>query len=404
MADKIGFTKDQLQIIYDQVTSQPDSGTRKEVSTSSDPEAHTGGTITSTLESQNEPTVGSDLGPGKEAAIDTALGNRNEVTAASDLAKREKSTTDPNMAHRTNIVAAADLRNQDESRRDSDVGPHNETIPEHHNHHHRDKADHHQTNDVKATTAAAADSSTNTKKAGIDYGNISHLGNSSTATSSTDQDGGTRRKSLAESPYRGRIDSTVSPPSPSKKWSFSKGDFGLKLPKQDSNAVTQQLNKDGSVSMQGGQGRVPRGIGSISSTVTRGSVDQTVSERDPSTRWSLTHGDFGLKFPRQESNAVAQELNRDGSVSSQGGQGSTTVVPPGVGAGAVNGANTAAAAGARKVSLASQGARGIGSISSSVRRGSVDASVSEHDKARKWSLKDADFGLKWPKQSSNLHE
>lgn len=162
------------------------------------------------------------------------------------------------------------------------------------------------------------------------------------------------------------------------------GDFGLKLPKQSSNAVTQELNRDGSVSMQGGQGRVPRGIGSISSNVKRGSVDETVSARDPAKRWSFNHGDFGLKMPKQESNAAAQELNRDGGVSAQGGLG------PGA-AGAAGGTG-----------LGRQGARGIGSISSSVRKGSVDVSVSQHDKARKWSLKDADLGLKWPRQKSNL--
>ncbi len=86
---------------------------------------------------------------------------------------------------------------------------------------------------------------------------------------------------------------------------------------------------------------------------------------------------------------MAQELNKDGSVSAQGGLGPIPV--GGVGEGG------------RRVSLGRQGARGIGSISSSVRRGSVDATVSEHDKTRKWSLRDADFGLKWPRQPSNLH-
>jgi hypothetical protein len=426
MAEKI---KEQLHNIYEQVTSQPSSGARNEASTS--PGLGTSGSATtaSAPGSQNVTATGSDLGPGKETSTGSALGKGNEVSTASDVASPavattdpaigsrseptavsgieqrhetttgaplgsrneaptssdvvspDKTTTDSNTAHRTNIIAATNFGNHDDARRDSDVGPRNEATPEqhhHHDHHHKDKAthgksDHHpQSKDAKAATATD-------KPNGIDYGNVSHLG-----VASNDQSG-PRRQSLAESPYRGNIHTTVSPPSPSKKWSFSMGDFGLKLPKQESNAVTQELNKDGSVSMQGGQGRVARGIGSISSNVKRGSVDATVSERDPTKRWSFTHGDFGLKMPKQESNAVAQELNRDGSVSSQGGQGPT-----------------AGAAGGATPPLGRQGARGIGSISSSVRRGSVDVSVSEHDKARKWSLKDADFGLKWPKGPSNL--
>ncbi|ERF73315.1 hypothetical protein EPUS_03148 [Endocarpon pusillum Z07020] len=532
MADKIGFTKDELHKIYDQVTSPPSSGTHGEVNTSSALGSQTEISAASALGSQHEPATGLDLTPGHPTRADTSSGMRSEVLSAPDrmqptktspgadigpvpgathaeqrnqaatgsslrpqdeanrssglgagretatnkntaghtsvvvgtsiehgknttdpqiasrrkaasasdpanvdkatkgsrtahrtnilaeigigkhkqnvkevepvpptetavsldLKQSNKATTDAKTAHQSNIIAATSLGTHDDVRRDSDVGPRNETAPEHHHHRHHDKDktehekhDHqedkpeHHHDEYRAKEFKAAEK-------GIVYGNVSHLGVSATQ----DPTDGSRRKSLAESPYRGRIDSTVSPPSPSKKWSFTMGDFGLKVPKQESNAVTQELNKDGSVSMQGGQGRVPRGIGSISSTVRRGSVDKTVTERDPAKRWSFVHGDFGLKMPKQESNAVAQELNRDGSVSAQGGLGP---IPIGV-----------VGEGGRRVSLGRQGARGIGSISSSVRKGSVDATVSEHDKARKWSLKDADFGLKWPRQPSNLHE
>ncbi len=339
------------------------------------------------------------IGKHNKNATEPKTAPPTDSAASSDFKQGNKATTDAKTAHQSNIFAAASLGTQDSTRRDSDVGPRNETAPEHHHHHHRDKDKtehekhdfHHHENkakEVKAAPVPAGIVNGNTTKEtkGIDYGNVSHLGVSTTP----DPTNVSRRKSLAESPYRGRIDSTVSPPSPSKKWSFSMADFGLKPPRQESNAVTQQLNKDGSVSMQGGQGRVPRGIGSISSTVRRGSVDKTASERDPAKRWSFTHGDFGLKMPKQQSNAVTQELNRDGSVSAQGG-GLGPIPLGGVGEGG------------RRVSLAGQGARGIGSISSSVRRGSVDATVSAHDKTRKWSLRDADLGLKWPKQPSNLH-
>ncbi|KAF7512110.1 hypothetical protein GJ744_002823 [Endocarpon pusillum] len=344
------------------------------------------------------------IGKHKKDAREVEPAPPTEAAASLDLKQSGKATTDAKTAHQSNIIAATSLGTHNGVRRDSDVGPRNETAPEHHHHHHHDKdktehekhdhqedkPEHHhdeyRAKEFKAVAPAAITNGATTKeKRGIDYGNVSHLGVSVTPNP-TD---GSRRKSLAESPYRGRIDSTVSPPSPSKKWSFSMGDFGLKMPKQESNVVAQELNKDGSVSMQGGQGRVPRGIGSISSTVKRGSVDKTVSERDPAKRWSFAHGDFGLKMPKQESNAVAQELNKDGSVSAQGGWGRYRL---------------RVGEGGRRVSLGRQGARGIGSISSSVRKGSVDATVSEHDKARKWSLKDADFGLKWPRQPSNLHE
>jgi len=49
------------------------------------------------------------------------------------------------------------------------------------------------------------------KKGGIDYGNVEHLG-----VAAMNDPNGPRRQSLAESPYRGRIDSIVSPPPPRK--------------------------------------------------------------------------------------------------------------------------------------------------------------------------------------------
>ena len=263
-----------------------------------------------------------------------------------------------------------------EHRRDSDVGPLGESRHEHQHH---------------GASDNASSSSTSEPKKGISYGNVSHLGTDHGTTGFATE--ANRRQSLADSPYHGNVDTTVSERNKDKKWSFSMGDFGLKLPGQKSNAVTQHLNRDGSVSDQGGQGRVARGIGSISGSVKRGGVDQNVSQADPIKKWSLSHGDFGLKMPKQESNAVSQELNRDGSVSSQGGQDG----PVGGGAGLRK------YSGVDSVPLGRQGARGIGSVSSSVRKGSVDATVSPHDKNRKWSLKDADFGLKFPKGPSNLH-
>lgn len=443
MADKIeiGMIKEQLHDIYDQVTAPAGSGTRNGVSTGPNAAARDKATTSSGLGLNNapatgsgvglnnepttnlglgmtnEPTTTSSLASGTRAPKVAALGTRNDIATASDLpprteaattesvigsradipgasspehrpeavtasalGPRNEALTEANTAHPTNLIAATGSSARDDSRRASDVGPRNETTPMHHQHDHDHHHHHHETKDLNSTSST-------TKNGGITYGNVSHLGVSPTPLPPTD--GGPRRHSLAASPYRGRIDSTVSPTTPGKKWSFSMGNFGLKLPKQASNATAQELNRDGSVSMQGGQGRVPRGIGSISSNVKRGSVDATVSPRDPAQRWSFAHGDFGLRMPRQESNAVAQELNRDKSVSLQGGLGPA-------GAGPRTGSTGA-------VSLGRQGARGIGSISSSVRKGSVDVNVSEHDKARKWSFNDADFGLKWPKQPSNLH-
>lgn len=373
-------------------TTDPQIASRHKAASTSDPANVDNATKGSKTAHRTKILAAIGIGKHKKNGIEVEPPPPTETAASLDLKQSDKATTDARTAHQSNIIAATSLGTHGDVRRDSHVGPRNESAPEHHHHHHhdKDKPDHHHdeyaAKEFKAAAPTAITNGKTTKeKKGIDYGNVSRLGVSATRDPTDDS----RRKSLAESPYRGRIDSTVSPPSPSKKWSFSMGDFGLKLPKQESNAVAQELNKDGSVSMQGGQGRVPRGIGSISSTVRRGSVDKTVSERDPAKRWSFAHGDFGLKMPKQESNAVAQELNKDGSVSAQGGLGP---IPLG-----------GLGEGGRRVSLGRQGARGIGSISPSVRRGSVDATVSEHDTARKWSLRDADFGLKWPRQPSNLH-
>jgi hypothetical protein len=367
MADKIILAKDQLHHMYDQVTSQPGSAAGKgEGSTASKP--------TASQDSVTHPSIGSP----------------NEATTASDRAQHEADTRSglDSRNEPAGVVASPDFGARHDARQDLDVGPRNEAIPEHHhNQHHQGQSEHGPHRHSQDKSDHLISNNTNAPK-GIDYGNVSHL---ETTDNTNTGPSAPRRQSLADSAYRGNIHETVSPPSPEKKWSFSMGDFGLKLPKQHSNAVSQELNKDGSVSMQGGQvGRAAaRGIGSISSTVKRGSVDSTASKKDPTKRWSFNHGDFGLKLPSQQSNALAQELNRDGSVSSQGNGGG-------------QGLGAAASAATTAVPLGRQGARGIGSISSSVRKGSVDMSASHHDKHRKWSLKDADFGLKFPKQASNL--
>ena len=440
MANVIAFTKDQLHNIYEQVT-KPESGTRQEeVSTSSDPAIHKQETIASTAASIGGPIATTDRVPPvlapSAAAVDSpkettsapgvkeqaqattgsALGSQTETSPSPAPHSHDKATEKAKSAHDNNMAAAAATTTttttalppmtHNDSRRDSDVGPRNETSPEHHRHPHPDH--HHHPTAATTTTTSSSSNDTNPSKPGP-----SHTENTTPTTN--------RRKSLAESPFRGRIDSTVTPRSASKKWSLSMGDFGLKVPRQPSNASSsgsKHLGRNGSdsgsgsVSMQQGGGvqggggeeviegggggggpRVPRGIGSITQSVQRGSVDAMVSERDPAKRWSFGHGDFGLKMPRQGSN-----VPEVGAVAAGGGA-TNGVGGTGAGAGGSGGAGTETEATtlyARRVSLGRQGARGIGSISEKVRRGSVDASASEHDKARKWSLRDGDFGLKWP--------
>lgn len=96
-----------------------------------------------------------------------------------------------------------------------------------------------------------------------------------------------------------------------------------------------------------------------------GNINDTASPHNKAKKWSLRDGDFGLKMPKKPSNAVAQGIRRDGSVSYEDG------LP---------------------------GPRGLFPNE----RKSIDANVmSDHDKTKKWSLTDGDFGLKWPKKPSN---
>jgi len=96
-----------------------------------------------------------------------------------------------------------------------------------------------------------------------------------------------------------------------------------------------------------------------------GNINDTASPHNKAKKWSLRDGDFGLKLPNKPSNAVAQGIRRDGSVSYEDG------LP---------------------------GPRGLFPNE----RKSIDANVvSDHNKAKKWSLTDGDFGLKWPTKPSN---
>jgi hypothetical protein len=162
-------------------------------------------------------------------------------------------------------------------------------------------------------------------------------------------------------PFLGNINETASAHNKAKKWSLRDGDFGLKMPNKPSNAVAQGIRRDGSVSYEDGLPG-PRGLFPNE----RKSIDaNVVSERDKSKKWSFTDGDFKFARPNKPSNAVAQGIRRDGSVSYEDG------LP---------------------------GPRGLFPNE----RKSIDANVvSKHEKSRKWSFADGDFGLKMPNKPSN---
>lgn len=107
-------------------------------------------------------------------------------------------------AHQANIAAATGILspNDEDHRKGSDVGPRNEASPEQH------LTSHHPL--TASSTATASDN-----KAGIDYGNFPHFGVASTSTT-TNSASALRRQSLANSPYRGNIHTTVSPPLPAR--------------------------------------------------------------------------------------------------------------------------------------------------------------------------------------------
>jgi hypothetical protein len=161
--------------------------------------------------------------------------------------------------------------------------------------------------------------------------------------------------------FLGNINETASAHNKAKKWSLRDGDFGLKMPNKPSNAVAQGIRRDGSVSYEDGLPG-PRGLFPNE----RKSIDENVvSERDKSKKWSFTDGDFKFAMPKKPSNAVAQGIRRDGSVSYEDG------LP---------------------------GPRGLFPNE----RKSIDANVvSKHEKSRKWSLADGDFAFRMPNKPSN---
>jgi hypothetical protein len=161
--------------------------------------------------------------------------------------------------------------------------------------------------------------------------------------------------------FLGNINETASAHNKAKKWSLRDGDFGLKMPNKPSNAAAQGIRRDGSVSYEDGLPG-PRGLFPNE----RKSIDANVaSERDKSKKWSFTDGDFKFAMPKKPSNAVAQGIRRDGSVSYEDG------LP---------------------------GPRGLFPNE----RKSIDANVvSKHEKSRKWSMADGDFAFRMPNKPSN---
>lgn len=170
-----------------------------------------------------------------------------------------------------------------------------------------------------------------------------------------------RPSQYPDNPFLGNINETQSSHNKAKKWKFSDGDFGLGMPKKPSNASAQGLRRDGSVSYEDGLPG-PRGLFPNE----RRSIDANViSEHDKSKKWSLADGDFRFGMPKKPSNASSQGIRRDGSISYEDG------LP---------------------------GPRGLFPNE----KASIDQNVvSKHDKARKWSLKDGDFGFGLPKKPSN---
>ena len=161
--------------------------------------------------------------------------------------------------------------------------------------------------------------------------------------------------------FLGNINDTASAHSKAKKWSFRDGDFGFAMPKKPSNAVAQGIRRDGSVShedaLPGPRGLFPNERKSIDANV--------VSDHDKSKKWSFADGDFKFAMPKKASNAAAQGIRRDGSVSYEDG------LP---------------------------GPRGLFPNE----RKSIDANVvSKHEKSKKWSFADGDFAFKLPTKSSN---
>jgi hypothetical protein len=104
-----------------------------------------------------------------------------------------------------------------------------------------------------------------------------------------------------------------------KKWSFNDGDFKFAMPKKPSNAVSQGIRRDGSVSYEDGLPG-PRGLFPNE----RKSIDaNVVSKHEKSRKWSFADGDFAFKLPTRPSNAEAQGLPGPYTRKSISKQGST---------------------------------------------------------------------------------
>ena len=89
-----------------------------------------------------------------------------------------------------------------------------------------------------------------------------------------------------------------------KKWSFTDGDFKFAMPKKPSNATSQGIRRDGSVSYEDGLPG-PRGLFPNE----RKSIDaNVVSKHESSRKWSLADGDFAFKMPNKPSNAETQGI------------------------------------------------------------------------------------------------
>jgi len=170
-----------------------------------------------------------------------------------------------------------------------------------------------------------------------------------------------RPSKYPDNPFLGDVNETLSPHNRAKKWRFSDGDFGFGLPNKPSNAAAQGIRRDGSVCAdQGAPG--PRGL----QPGERGSIDKNQrSAHDSAKKWSFADGDFRLAWPNKPSNAAAQGIRRDGSVSYEAG------LP---------------------------GPRGLADFE----RGNIDANaVTKRDKTKKWSFADGDFGFALPRKPSN---
>ena len=102
-----------------------------------------------------------------------------------------------------------------------------------------------------------------------------------------------------------------------------------------------------------------------------GDINETATKHNKAKNWKLSDGDFGFGMPKKPSNAAAQGFSEPGF---------------------------------RKPSLAGSledAAPGPRGLFPNERR-SIDKNVvSEHDKSRKWSIRDGDFGFGMPKRVSN---